>query len=195
MQTELLSSAVHCALRSRAGQASFSPFFFFFFEHIAQILEKRPAKSIKSMNGFSSKTQAFKGKTEGYWEMGDVLGVDSWSCWNKIMRNRISEKITSDVKILLYIWASPNRKKSGRKSDGGRLRRCVGDFVCVGVWVCVLGHVCVCVFMGENECAQTSQSLCSTEGPVKLPLCLIKTPHLWATVSMNPASHPHQLLI
>lgn len=32
--------------------------------------------------------------------MGAVLGVDSRSCWNEIMRNRISEEIRSDGKIV-----------------------------------------------------------------------------------------------
>lgn len=65
MQTEMLSSAVHHALGSRAWAGQLF-LFFFFFEHISQILEKRPEKSIKSMNGFPSKTHAFKGETEGY---------------------------------------------------------------------------------------------------------------------------------
>ena len=131
-------------LQAEPGQASFSSFFFFF-EHISQILEKRPEKSIKSMNGFPSKTHAFKGETEGYRGMGAVLGVDSRSCWNEIMRNRISEEIRSDGKIVPCIWAASKRWR--RKSDGGRLRRrCVSVCVCVGgggcywslsFWMCV----------------------------------------------------------
>lgn len=53
-----------CSWKQSLGRPAFP--FFFFFEHISQILEKRPEKSIKSMNGFPSKTHAFKGETEGY---------------------------------------------------------------------------------------------------------------------------------
>lgn len=43
------------------GRPAFPCFFFIF---SGQILVKRPKKSIKSMNGFSSKTHAFKGEME-----------------------------------------------------------------------------------------------------------------------------------
>lgn len=59
--------------------------FFYSFEHIFQILEKRLEKSIKSMNGFPSKTRAFKGETErdtGGW--GWCFGSSQWKLleWN-----------------------------------------------------------------------------------------------------------------
>lgn len=133
MQTELLSSAVHRALGSRAwtGQLFPSSFFFFFWTS-PRSWKKRPEKSIKSMNGFPSKTHAFKGETErdtGGWRVENVLGVDGQSCWNEIMRNWISEQIRSDVKIVPCIWAASKRKEERRKSDGGRLRRrCGGLF-------------------------------------------------------------------
>lgn len=67
---------------------------------------------------------------------GDVLGVDSRSCWNEIMRNRISEEIKPDVKIVPYIRASPKRKEERWKSDGDRLRkRCGGCFSLVAIEV------------------------------------------------------------
>lgn len=73
---------------------------------------------------------------------------------------------------------------------------------CVLVWmllkfIFVSVSVCACMFMGENERIQpqTSQSPFCNEGTVRLLLCLIKMPHLLATVSENPASCSHQLLI
>lgn len=38
--------------------------------------------------------------------MRDVLGVDSQRRWNEIMRNRISEEMRSDVKMVLYVLAA-----------------------------------------------------------------------------------------
>lgn len=72
MQTEMLSSAVHHALGSRGWAGQLSLFFYiyifiFFFNPSPRFWKKkkkRQEKSIKSMNGFSSKTRAFKGETE-----------------------------------------------------------------------------------------------------------------------------------
>lgn len=76
-------------LEAKLGQASV--FSLFFFKHTSQILEKRTEKSIKSMNGFPSKTCAFKEERErgrGIQEDGDNdLGEDRLSCWNDEMRN------------------------------------------------------------------------------------------------------------
>lgn len=57
--------------------------------------------------------------------------------------------------------------------------------------------LCVRVFMGENGRLQpqTSQSPFCNEGTTRLPLCLIKMPHLLAPLSKNPASRSHRLLI
>lgn len=73
MQTEMLSSAVHHALGSRGWAGQLSLFFYIyiylyiFLTHLPDSekrKKKRQEKSIKSMNGFSSKTRAFKGETE-----------------------------------------------------------------------------------------------------------------------------------
>lgn len=72
MQTEMLSSAVHHALGSRGWAGQLSLFFIYIYIYIFfnpsprfwKKKKKRQEKSIKSMNGFSSKTRAFKGETE-----------------------------------------------------------------------------------------------------------------------------------
>lgn len=128
----------------------------------------------------------------------EVLGVDGQSFWNEMMRSRKSEEIRSDVEIVQCIW-SPKRK--GEKEKWWKQAQ---EKVCGGVldWMLlklIFASVCVCVHtymhMCEHTQPQTSQSLFCTEGSVKPLLCLIKTPHLWATVSMNPASYAHHLLI
>lgn len=77
-------------LEAEPERASFFLFSILFFSS-PRSWRKRPEKSIKSMNGFPSKTRAFKGETEGwgecFWRRPSKL--------NEIMGSRTSEQIRS----------------------------------------------------------------------------------------------------
>lgn len=95
MQTEMLSSAVQHSLGSGAWAGHLSPFFFFFLKTSPRSWKKGQRNPLNPwMDSHQRHMRLWeRHRDTGGW--GDVLAVVSRSCWNEIMRNRISEEIRS----------------------------------------------------------------------------------------------------
>lgn len=116
------------------------------------------------------------------------MGESFWSRpskLNEIMRSRTSEQIRSRH----YDIESYEKE---RRRDGKVIE--VGCAEGVGRFFSPAGFEVLSLLCLWPTLAQTTQSLSSTEGPVKLLLWQIKTPHPWTTVSLCSCQQ-HRLLI
>lgn len=154
--------------------------FFFFFFHLPDPEEEEGQRNPLNpwMDFHERHVNLRQRRRDGGMFLGEAVDTE----WNNEKQNIRADKIQT-----LRYWVVWKREEKRKVIE-------VGCTEGVGRFFSPAGSEVLSLFCLWPTLTQTTQSLSSTEGPVKLPLWQIKTPHLWTTVSLC-SQQQHHLLI